>query len=125
MTNAAYCKKITQLRLSAHKLEIEVGRQKTEMGRNERICMHCRKGEVESEEHFLFDCPNYTEEREVLMANLISHDDRFNKNMGGIELLREIFSSGDHTIFTLFGKSLNKYWEIRNLMCSNFPIKTT
>ena len=125
MTNATYRKKITQLRLSAHKLEIEVGRQKTDMGRDERICMHCRKGEVESEEHFLFDCPNYTEEREVLMANLISHDDRFNKNMGGIELLREIFSSGDHTIFTLFGKSLNKYWEIRNLMCSNFPTKTT
>ena len=127
ISNATYRNKITQLRLSAHRLEIEVGRHRKingkKINRNDRICMHCRMGVVESEEHFLFECPNYTEEREMFMLQLIQYDEKYRGMAGGIDLLRSLFSSNDLTIFTLFGKFLTKFWEVRKSMCSNLPRK--
>ena len=102
MTNAKLRKKITQLRLSAHKLEIEVGRHKN-VKREERFCQHCRMGKIESEEHFLFECPNYSKEREDFRAQ-IGATDKFNGETEGIEMLREIFRCKDETVFNIFGK---------------------
>ena len=115
-----YRKKIAQLRLSAHKLDIEVGRHK-DIDRNNRICMYCRTGEIETEEHFLFGCPNYKREREMFLTELILHDDGYKGLTVGIGLLNRIFSSKDHTVFILFGKYLTKCWEVRHSMCSNLP----
>ena len=120
--HAPYRQKVTQLRLSAHKLEIELGRhKKPKIERDERFCTHCRTGKVESEEHFLFECPNYKEERELFMTQLAQKNEKCNGDMDGISILKEIFSNEDETVLILFGRYLNKCWEIRNLMCSNFP----
>ena len=120
MGNAELRQKITQLRLSAHKLEIEVGRHKG-VNRDERICMYCRMGKVESEEHFLFECPNYNENREDFRTQLSLYDQKFNRKMGEIELLKEIFESKDNHVFNLLGNFLHKSWKTRYLMASNFP----
>ena len=71
--NADSRKNITRLRLSAHRLKIEVGRHKS-VEKNNRICMHCRTKEVESEHHFLFICPNYNKARKVSMTESTSHE---------------------------------------------------
>ena len=106
-SNATYRRKIAQLQLSAHKLDIGVGRHKG-IERNNRICMHCRKGELETKGHFLFECPNYNKEREIFMTELISCDEKYKGMTGGIELLKSIFSSKDLTILTWFAKFLTK-----------------
>ena len=49
---------ISKLRCSNHSLEIEKGRHKKKL-REERICVLCKSGVVEDEEHFLLTCDKY------------------------------------------------------------------
>ena len=49
---------VAKLRCSDHELEIEKGRHKN-IDRQERVCEMCTMGKIESEEHFLFECPFY------------------------------------------------------------------
>lgn len=58
-------KKITQLRVSSHKLMIEQGRYKS-IPSTERFCLKCTLGQVEDEIHFLFNCPSHLEDRKQL-----------------------------------------------------------
>ena len=74
---AAYAK----LRISAHKLHIEVGRYKkydsklhkyVNTPREERTCSKC-KDKVEDEYHFLFDCEKNKTLRDKLYVNIKGH----------------------------------------------------
>ena len=56
---------ITKLRLGSLKLEIETGRWK-KMDKNERFCKLCANSKVETESHFLFDCPALEQTRQPL-----------------------------------------------------------
>ena len=75
---------LTELRSGTHRLRIETGRweripvhpsvsnghvSSRSLRRSERICPMCFGG-VESEMHFLLDCPMYDDQREVLLAEL-------------------------------------------------------
>ena len=51
---------------SNHSLEIEKGRH-TGIPREERICKVCDLGKMEDEQHFLLECPGYTEIRHLTM----------------------------------------------------------
>ena len=53
---------LTRFRLSSHELHIERGRYEN-IPRDERICQCCNMSQIESEYHFLFVCPLYTELR--------------------------------------------------------------
>ena len=53
---------LCQLRLGILPRQLEIGRY-TGKPENERICPICTFGKVENEQHFLFDCPFYAEER--------------------------------------------------------------
>ena len=54
---------LTKLRISAHKLQIEVGRYCNPIiPRDERYCISCQTV-VEDEHHFLFECPLYNQLR--------------------------------------------------------------
>lgn len=52
--------KLTKFRISAHRLEIEVGRHRRRNGNlipeDQRICLKCSSGEVENEVHAILDC---------------------------------------------------------------------
>jgi hypothetical protein len=54
---------ITRLRISAHRLirlRIERGRYgKNPLLHAQRICLHCQKGEIEDEFHFVMSCGKY------------------------------------------------------------------
>ena len=57
-----YKKLITKFRVSAHNLNIEVGRHRNIQRRN-RLCQLCELNEVEDEFHFILQCPFYVEIR--------------------------------------------------------------
>ena len=67
-------KNITKLRVSSHKLEIEIGRYSTSkrvrVDPNARICKYCDLHEVEDESHVLMICPNYEQGRIKLFKSL-------------------------------------------------------
>ena len=64
-------KSLCKLRVSAHRLMIEIGRyNKTRLQRDERICKNCDTGKVEDEFHFLLECPNYSHERHAFFNNI-------------------------------------------------------
>ena len=55
---------LTKYRLSDHTLAIEKGRHRnTWLPKEQRICGHCKTGEVETEMHFLLHCEKYSEIR--------------------------------------------------------------
>lgn len=55
---------ITKLRISAHKLEIEMGRYQSKSVRRkepkERLCKQCDLKEMEDEKHLVMSCPKYS-----------------------------------------------------------------
>ncbi|CAB4043043.1 Hypothetical predicted protein [Paramuricea clavata] len=59
ITNSNQRKHLTQLRLSNHKLMIELGRYEN-IPREDRICKVCQAGEIETEHHFLTSCEAYS-----------------------------------------------------------------
>ena len=66
-----YC--TTQLRISAHDLQIERGRY-SNLSREERICNWCKtsmnQNKIEDEMHVLFECDLYSKLRTKLITNL-------------------------------------------------------
>jgi hypothetical protein len=57
---------LAQFRTGSHCLQIEVGRwfPETRLDRHKRLCRNCTRGELENEQHFIFECPRYIECRE-------------------------------------------------------------
>ena len=111
--NDNHRKAITKLRLSSHKLEIEVGRWK-KLTREERICKYCELGKVENETHFLFECSKYNQKR-ITMYNFI-------KEKLGIDLLKEhdqfnnlqfLFTTGELSTTNALGKYIYECFQER------------
>lgn len=59
-------RRLTRLRISAHRLRIELGRYQGTL-RQDRVCVRCTSGEVEDELHFIFSCDKFKEERKELL----------------------------------------------------------
>lgn len=74
ITDVQKRKEFTKLRISSHKLQIELGRytkpRKTPV--EDRICKLCNNQEVETEEHFLMSCTLYKKARQTLFETLDS-----------------------------------------------------
>jgi len=75
----------TQLRISAHNLEIERGRY-TQTPRDKRICKWCKTSMnvdcTENENHVLYNCDLYTTERNKLITRLNKiHSNSINNNL--------------------------------------------
>ncbi|NRB82035.1 MAG: reverse transcriptase family protein, partial [Saccharospirillaceae bacterium] len=66
---------VTKLRISAHELEIELGRRRG-LARNARHCKWCNismgLNVVEDEKHLLFDCDLYVEARQKIIKTITS-----------------------------------------------------
>ena len=60
---------IRNLRISTHKVNIETGRYKG-INRDERICELCILNTVETEIHFLTECPTFNDERISFLNDL-------------------------------------------------------
>ena len=63
-------KNFTKLRISAHNLNIEVGRHKRpkKIPEQERICDTCK--EIENEYHYVIECNKFNETRKKLFTNM-------------------------------------------------------
>ena len=69
---------LTRLRCSAHKLEVEQGRRRG-VPRNERHCPFCVRLCIETEFHFVLECPFYTGLRKAYIPEHFSSMPRLEK----------------------------------------------
>ena len=62
---------LTRMRVSAHHLQIEVGRwSRPPVPPWERVCRYCNDSSIDNEGHFLHDCVTFTLKRNCLFALL-------------------------------------------------------
>ena len=62
LSNKKYRIALSRFRISAHNLEIEIGRYE-DRDRKERLCKSCNMKVIENEYHFLLVCPHYRDLR--------------------------------------------------------------
>ena len=102
--NFEHRRAITRIRTSSHRLEIETGRWHG-VDRNLRICKNCILGEVEDENHFLFECQMHSSDRMELINTI---KDKINvdisRNVPHEEKLKYIFFSEDLAVLNALGK---------------------
>ena len=69
--NKKHQRALTRLRVSSHKLNIELGRHsRPSIPRDERVCQFCDAREIDDEIHFLFQCKFHKEERISLLDEI-------------------------------------------------------
>ena len=109
-------KTLSELRISAHKLEIEKGRY-LNINRNERICKNCKLGVVEDEAHFILECPVYSEHREGLYRYMC-HEMEIDLKYSGLQGIKEIFLQNNINRMNKLAVFIRDLWEKRNSLAS-------
>ena len=70
-TNRQLRRNFSKLIISAHHLDIEIGRYTRPITpRSERICKSCTLNVIGDEKHFLLSCPKFDKERNTMFKNL-------------------------------------------------------
>jgi hypothetical protein len=67
--NPVHRQALTQIRLSAHKLNVEVGRN-LGIPREDRLSTSCNIGAIEDEYHFILQCEKHNLLRESLLVHI-------------------------------------------------------
>ena len=99
-----YRRSVTSLRISAHKLEVEIGRYtnktNTFVARDRRYCMICLEDDIHvlgDEIHAMFICPVFQVQRDKLLKYFVEKYPYF-KLLNNIEKFIFILSSENHDI---------------------------
>ena len=70
--NVKYIHILAKLRLSSHKLNIEIGRH-NKIDRQDRKCIRCNSNDIEDEFHFVLVCPDYINLRNAYIPKYYSN----------------------------------------------------
>ena len=76
--NFANRRSLTRLRISCHRLNIELGRYKS-IPRPSRTCLRCSSGEIDDEVHFLLKCDAFSTKRKSLLDCILKTCMNFSK----------------------------------------------
>ena len=93
--------------MSTHKLEIETGRYKN-IDKEKRVCKVCNLSKIESEEHFLLECPKYSHHRKYFSEEIKSIS-KIDLEKNGIEAIKNIFSQGNLAVINKFGYFVKQF----------------
>ena len=103
--NGAIRRNLTCFRLSAHSLEIEVGRY-SNVPRENRLCKYCNLNVVESEYHFLLTCPKYYDLRKKYIRNI---------SWPSLSKFSYLLSSKKRTHIVNISKFINEAFRVRKI----------
>ena len=111
--NKGYRQALSRFRMSSHTLEIEGGRWRRKE-REERICLYCTSGSVESEIHALLHCSKHNRER----LEFLEHIERLNlsdiiESKSYNELFCNIMSSNDPDVLHVLSKFISNIFRNR------------
>ena len=113
MKNVEYKIMISNIRISTHKLQIETGRYKN-IEKEKRLCRVCNLNKVETEEHFLLECPTYKDHHKTFYEELkYIYNIDFVKY--GVDAIKMIFSQDNILILNKLGKFIKQCWIKRTI----------
>ena len=92
----------TKLRISCHKLEIEIGRYK-KISAESRLCPVCKTDNVEDEIHFPTECPAFSVERNVLFNSISKMCKNFT-SMSNFQTFIWLSSNGNANVLRVFAQ---------------------
>ena len=122
INNFEHWRAIAKIRTSSHRLEIETGRWRN-IPRNQRYCKNCIKQSIEDENHFLFECQLYQNERKEFYNTTKSKINvDLSRNPNNERNLEKIFYSDDLAILNALGKFVKNGLQKReNTICHIVP----
>ena len=107
---------LIKLRISNHKLMIEIGRY-NQTTKDNRYCPFCGSNLIEDEVHFLFQCPTYS-----MIRNIFYHKVKTlipNITQLPIDgLINELMNSYNYFINTQFIKYISACFDVRDKLSS-------
>ena len=117
LTSRKQCSEFAKLRISAHKLQIELGRYNRPniIPINKRYCPHCRNGDIEDEIHFVIDCSLYADERNILfdeIKNIVPNFGNMTKSEKFIFMMN--YNNGDTEILRFIAKYISRCMDTRS-----------
>ena len=113
-------REFAKLRISAHTLQIELGRYAVpKVPACERFCKLCNTNSVEDETHFIMSCINYSQERDLLFNNLNSYTNFNNLDEIGKFKFIMSYNGGDVEILNHVLTFVNSAIEKRNICLSS------
>lgn len=101
----------TNLRISSHKLQIELGRYKN-ISVDKRLCTLCNNGDVEDEIHFVTVCNKYDSLRNIFY-NAINDKNLYFANMQHKDKFSWLMCNEDVTILKLFAEFVYDCYKLR------------
>ena len=104
---------LTQLRVSAHRLEIESGRYKKKSA-SERLCKCCNLNAVEDEVHFLCNCSAYQNARQRFFELIIDKAPSF-KTLHDSARFIWLLTCEEEVIINALADFVFQCFELRNL----------
>ena len=114
MKNVEYRNMISNIRISTHKLQIETGRYKN-IEKEKRLCRVCNLNKVETEEHFLLECPTYKDHRKTFYEEL-KYIYKIDLEKYGVDAIKMIFSQNNVLILNKLGKFIKQCWIKRTII---------
>jgi exonuclease III len=112
LRNRTARKLLAQFRTSSHKLHIETGRYH---GTHtlDRTCLTCNSSDIEDEEHFLTQCPSYSDDRQTLFRTVKVQCPQFDTLTNEQKLIWLMTTEDSHIIHAL-ATFLNKSLSLRS-----------
>ena len=100
---------IAKIRTGSYKLAVLTGKwKKTPF--EQRLCTLCDMQKIETESHFMFECPYNKLLRETMFQNIRQENNNF--NMGNvINQLGWLFSNGSLKVLNNFGQFIRQAFE--------------
>ncbi len=92
---------MTSLRISAHKLAIEMGRySRPPTPADQRLCLNCETSQVEDEYQYLTQCSKYADDREVMYGKNIVLCPNF-ENLSSEDKFLHMMTADDEILYTV------------------------
>ena len=104
MKNENYQRALTRLKVSAHKLNIEIGRHRRQyIPRHQRLCLYCNCGEIDDEIHFLLK-RNFHAEARYSLFQLIASYLLLQEPINEVEIFTTVMTNKKPLILNALGK---------------------
>jgi len=102
--NKKHQRALTRLRVSSHKLNVELGRHsRPPVPRTERICNFCDVNEIDDEIHFMIKCKFHDEARSSLLNEIINYQ-YISDNLSPETLFQCIMTSKNEKVLSAIAK---------------------